>query len=101
MDEVGNRDKLVADVKVVLDDVEALLKQAASASGQQAQDLREKAAEALHRGRLRLQEAQVAVSQNARAAARATDDWVHQHPWSAIGMAAGVGFLVGLLVSRR
>lgn len=101
MDEVRNRDKLVADVKVVLDDVEALLKQAASASGQQAHDLRERAADALHRGRIRLQEAQVAVAQNTKAAARATDDWVHEHPWSAMGIAAGVAFLVGLLVSRR
>jgi ElaB/YqjD/DUF883 family membrane-anchored ribosome-binding protein len=92
---------LVADAKVVLDDVESLLKQAAAASGQQAHDLRERAAEALHRAKLRLQEAQVAVSENTKAAARATDDWVHAHPWGAIGISAGVGFLIGLLVSRR
>jgi len=101
MDEVTSRDKLVADVKVVLDDVESLLKQAAASSGQQAQELRERAAEALHRGRLRLQDAQVAIAQETRAAARATDDWVHAHPWSAIGIGAGVGFLIGLLVARR
>jgi ElaB/YqjD/DUF883 family membrane-anchored ribosome-binding protein len=101
MEEARNRDKLVADAKVVLDDVESLLKQAAAASGQQAHDLRERAAEALHRAKLRLQEAQVAVSENTKAAARATDDWVHAHPWGAIGISAGVGFLIGLLVSRR
>lgn len=101
MDEASTRDRLVADAKVVLDDVESLLKQAAAASGQQAHDLRERAAEALHRAKLRLQEAQVAVSENTKAAARATDDWVHAHPWGAIGIGAGVGFLIGLLVSRR
>jgi ElaB/YqjD/DUF883 family membrane-anchored ribosome-binding protein len=101
MDEARNRDRLVADAKVVLDDVESLLKQAAAASGQQAHDLRERAAEALHRAKLRLQEAQVAVAENTKAAARATDDWVHAHPWGAIGIGAGVGFLIGLLVSRR
>lgn len=101
MDEARNRDRLVADAKVVLDDVESLLKQAAAASGQQAHDLRERAAEALHRAKLRLQEAQVAVTENTKAAARATDDWVHAHPWGAIGIGAGVGFLIGLLVSRR
>jgi ElaB/YqjD/DUF883 family membrane-anchored ribosome-binding protein len=101
MDEVSSRDKLVADAKTVLDDVETLLKQAAAASGQQAHDLRERAAESLHRAKLRLQEAQVAVTENTKAAARATDDWVHMHPWGAVGIAAGVGFLIGLLVARR
>jgi len=99
--EMRNRDRLVADVKVVLEDVEALLKQAAAASGQQAHDLRERAAEALHRAKMRMQDAQTAVTENTKAAARATDDWVHAHPWGAIGSAAGVGFLIGLLVSRR
>lgn len=96
-----NREKLVADARVVLDDVDALLRQAAAASGQQAQELRERAADALARVRDKLQDAQVAVSENAKAAARATDNWVHDHPWGAIGAAAGVGFLVGLLVARR
>jgi ElaB/YqjD/DUF883 family membrane-anchored ribosome-binding protein len=31
----------------------------------------------------------------------ATDDWVHMHPWGAVGLGAGVGFLIGLLVARR
>lgn len=96
-----SRERLVADAKIVLDDVESMLTQAASASGQQAHELRERAAEALKRARSKLHDAQVAVSENAKAAARATDDWVHDHPWGAIGIGAGVGFLVGLLVSRR
>lgn len=94
-------EKLVADAKVVLEDVESLLGQAANATGQHAQDLRTRASEALSRAKLRLQDAQYAVSTNTKAAARATDNWVHDNPWGAIGVAAGVGFLVGLLVSRR
>jgi len=101
MDTAVNREKLVADARVVLDDVESLLKQAANATGQQAQELRERATEALGRARLKLSDAQVAVSENARAAARATDDWVHEHPWGAMGIAAGTGFLIGLLVARH
>ncbi|MGE5337836.1 MAG: DUF883 family protein [Gemmatimonadota bacterium] len=96
-----NREKLVTDARVVLDDVEALLKQAANASGQQAQELRDRATEALGRARVKLHDAQQAAAENARAAARVTDDWVHAHPWGAIGVAAGVGFLVGLLVARH
>lgn len=96
-----NTDELVTDAKVVLDDVEALLDEAANATGERAQALRARASEALGRAKQRLHDAQGAVATNTRAAARATDDFVHDHPWGAIGVAAGVGFLVGLLVSRR
>ena len=36
-----------------------------------------------------------------KAAARATDDYVHDHPWKAVGVAAGVGLLIGLLLNRK
>jgi ElaB/YqjD/DUF883 family membrane-anchored ribosome-binding protein len=101
MDNAINRDKLVADAKVVLGDVESLLSQAAATSGQQAHELRERAAEALHRAKLRLSEAQVAIGERTRAGARVTDDWVHAHPWGSIGIGAAVGFMLGLLVGRR
>jgi ElaB/YqjD/DUF883 family membrane-anchored ribosome-binding protein len=94
-------EELVTDAKAVLEDVEQMLDEAANATGERAQALRARAAEALGRARQRLHDAQSAVAANAKAAARATDDFVHEHPWGAIGVAAGVGFLVGLLVSRR
>jgi len=94
-------DKLGTDLKTVLIDVEALLKQAASSTGQQAADLRERAAEQLHRASLRLGEARAVAAERSRAAARRADDWVHANPWAAVGAAAGVGFLLGMLVSRR
>jgi ElaB/YqjD/DUF883 family membrane-anchored ribosome-binding protein len=96
-----NRQKLFADAKVVLDDVDALLKQAASATGKQAEELREQAAEALHKARLRMGEAQVTLREQTRKTLRDTDDWVHANPWQAVGVVAGVAFLLGLLVSRR
>ncbi len=95
------REDLVSDVKVVLDDIEAMLQQAASAGGVQAQELREKAQATLSATQARLRELQNAATQNVHAAARTTDDWVHANPWRAIGVAAGVGVVVGLLVGRR
>lgn len=94
-------DKLGADLKVVLTDVEAMLKQAASSTGTQASELRERAAEKLHRASQRLSEARVVAAEKSRVAARKADDWVHANPWAAVGCAAGVGFLLGMLVSRR
>jgi ElaB/YqjD/DUF883 family membrane-anchored ribosome-binding protein len=37
----------------------------------------------------------------AKAAAQATDDYVHAHPWKAVGFAAGIGVILGMLISRR
>jgi ElaB/YqjD/DUF883 family membrane-anchored ribosome-binding protein len=101
MEQTVNREKLVADARVVLSDVEGLLSQAAATTGQQAQDLRDRASLALTRAKAKLHEAQLSIAENAKAAAGATDHWVHTHPWGAIGIGAGVGFLIGLLVSRR
>ena len=95
------REDVVADVRVVMNDVEALLKQAAEAGGAQAQELCNRAAASVRRGQVRLRELQGAVVENTRAAAGATDEWVHERPWSAIGIAAGIGFLAGLLISNR
>src|SRR2546430_12233220 len=44
----------------------------------------------------RLGELQEVAVKKTRAAARATDDYVHEHPWRAIGVAAGVGVVIGL-----
>jgi ElaB/YqjD/DUF883 family membrane-anchored ribosome-binding protein len=95
------RDKLVEDVKDVLNDVEQLMRQAASAGEGQAAELRERAASALERAQGKLDGLQRDVRRATREAVQVTDHWVHQNPWSSIGMAAGVGILIGVLVGRR
>jgi ElaB/YqjD/DUF883 family membrane-anchored ribosome-binding protein len=95
------REDLVSDVKVVLNDVETMLQQAANAGATQAEELRERAQTALRATQAQLREIQAAAKESARSAAKTTDDWVHGHPWQAIGVAAGVGVVVGLLIGRR
>jgi len=34
-------------------------------------------------------------------AIKATDQYVHQRPWQAIGFASAIGVLIGVLVARR
>ena len=41
------------------------------------------------------------AGESAKAAARVTDEYVHDNPWQAIGIGAAVGFLAGLVISRR
>jgi len=95
------REQLTSDVRRVLDDVQRLLSEAAQATGQQAQELRSRAAERLQQAQAQLGDLQHRFADRSRAALHATDDWVHMHPWGAVGLGAGVGFLMGLLVSRR
>jgi ElaB/YqjD/DUF883 family membrane-anchored ribosome-binding protein len=96
-----SKEKLLSDVKVVLADAEDLLKAAAATTGEKAVELRERAAVALKRAKEKVQDVQDVVIEKSKVVARATDDYVHDHPWKAVGIAAGVGFLIGLLVNRK
>ena len=95
-----NKGKLVADLKVVLADAEEMLRSAAAATGDKAVQMREKAAASLRVASEKMVDLQLAAVEKSKAAARVTDDYVHENPWAAIGIAAALGFLVGLVVSR-
>jgi ElaB/YqjD/DUF883 family membrane-anchored ribosome-binding protein len=94
-------EKLMQDLRIVVADAEALLKATAGQTGEKIAEIRARAEESLHMAKLRLQEAGMEVEARARAAARVADDYVHDNPWQSIGMAAGVGFLIGYLIGRR
>ena len=94
-------EEFIDSVKDSLDDAEKLLREAADATGDKAAELRERAMTSLRRTREALYDTQDALMARGRRAARATDDYVHEHPWKAIGTAAGVGIIVGLLIGRR
>jgi len=96
-----SRDALVKDFSDVLAEAETLLKQASKESGEKASDLRSQVEAKLRSAKLRLMDLQDDAIDTAKAAARVTDDYVRDNPWQAIGVAAAIGFLVGLVVSRR
>ncbi len=97
----SKEEQFIDSVKDSLDDAEKLLREAASAGGDKAAELRERAMESLRRTRLSLYETQDALLKKGREAARVTDDYVHDNPWQAIGIAGLTGLLVGMLISRR
>jgi ElaB/YqjD/DUF883 family membrane-anchored ribosome-binding protein len=96
-----NKEKLVADLKVVVADAEELLRATASQAGDKIVELRGKMQDHLVSARASLADAQVAVVDKAKQVGRATDDYVHDNPWRSVGVAAGIGFIVGLLIGRR
>ena len=97
----ANRDKLVQDMRLVIADAEDLLRATANQAGEKIAVARERIQESLQQAKVKLAETEAMVSERARQAARYTDDYVHENPWSAIGIAAGIGLLLGLLMSRR
>jgi ElaB/YqjD/DUF883 family membrane-anchored ribosome-binding protein len=96
-----SQEKLVLDIRAVITDAEEILKATADQTGEKIANLRARVQDRLLGARIRLDAAEAALIDKTRAAARATDDFVHESPWQAVGIGVGVGFLLGLVVGRR
>jgi ElaB/YqjD/DUF883 family membrane-anchored ribosome-binding protein len=94
-------EKLMEDLQAVVTDTEALLRTSVADGSEVAGRARMQAEESLRRARARLLEIEQRLAARARGAAKSTDTYVHENPWPAIGVAAGIGFFAGLLLSRR
>ena len=94
-------DKLVEDLKVVMRDAEALIRATSAQTGEKIQEVRARAEASLQQARTRLTAMEDEAYQRAREMADATEGYVRENPWQSIGIAAGVGMLVGMLLSRR
>jgi ElaB/YqjD/DUF883 family membrane-anchored ribosome-binding protein len=99
-DEV-TKEQLIADFKTVVADAEALLKATANQGGDELAEVRAKAEESLRVVKARMMESQAALLVKTKEAAKATDVYVHENPWKSVGVAVGVGLVVGLLSGRR
>jgi ElaB/YqjD/DUF883 family membrane-anchored ribosome-binding protein len=96
-----NQTRLNRDVRAVVDDAEALLRHAVRDAGEGYDDARSRLERSLRNARTELEGVEHALLDNARKAKQATDEYVHQHPWQSVGIGAGVGLLLGMLISRR
>jgi ElaB/YqjD/DUF883 family membrane-anchored ribosome-binding protein len=97
----ASADKLMSDLRAVLEDAEALLTATAGQAGEKIQRARERATETVRAARERLADTQEEVVKRAKVAVKETDTYVRDNPWQAVGIAAGVAFIIGVLVSRR
>ena len=96
-----SKEKLVADLKVVVADAEELLRATASQAGEKVSAARERIQASLATAKVKLIEAERALLERTKLAARAADDYVHENPWQAVGIAAAAGLVLGVLISRR
>lgn len=97
----ASKEKLVADLKAVVADADDILRATAGAAGEKMADLRQKIEVKLSDAKVRLADAEAAIRCKAKEAAAATDDFVHDNPWKAVGVAAALGLAIGVLIGRR
>ena len=81
--------------------MEDYLRATASQTGEKIGALRERLQDHMQRTKERLADTREVVVDKTKEAARATDDYVHENPWHAVGVAAAVGLVIGLLIGRR
>jgi ElaB/YqjD/DUF883 family membrane-anchored ribosome-binding protein len=93
--------KMAEDFKSIVNDADNLLQATAKVSGESFSVARAKFAEKLTNAKTSLAEAEQHVVDKAKQAATATDDYVKVNPWTSVGIAAGVGILIGFLFGKR
>ena len=96
-----SKEQLVSDMKVVVSDAEEILRATQGVAGDRIAELRERIAVRLRDAKMRIADADEILRDRTKAAARATDDYVNDNPWRAVGIAAGVGLLLGVIIARR
>ena len=94
-------DTLVDDFSALLSEADALLKKASQETGEQARDLQTEIEAKLQTARLKLQDMEGQATESAKAVKQATETYVQQNPWQAVGIAAAVGFVAGIMLTRK
>ena len=95
------KEKLAADFRSVMADIEALVSATTNKAEGEATALRSRIRDRLEHAKERVIDVEQEAVERAKKVARATDDYVHTHPWQAVGAAAAVGLAIGVLLGRR
>ncbi len=100
MDDARSTEKLMDDLKTLIGDAEELLKATASQAGERVAAARQKIEQSLAEGKQALADAEKIVIERSKEYADIADDYIRKNPWNAVGIAAGVGLILGLLMRR-
>lgn len=95
------RDKLMDDMKAVINDAEAWLKDSTAHEAEDLIAIRKNFETTLQATKTDLLKLQNDMLAKTRLAAQAADTYVRTNPWAAVGVGAAVGLLFGLMASRK
>lgn len=100
-DAKAHSEQLIHDFKAFMLGAEELIKATAIHEDGPLSAIRSKTLDALNNAKESLSSIEDAVSEKATVVAKGADEFVHRNPWEALGVAAGLGLLIGLLIPRR
>lgn len=100
MNEV-TREKLTSDFKALMGDVEELLKSTSSQAGESIANLRQRLGNKLEEGKKALSEQERALREKAEEGKASVESYLREKPWITVGIAAGLGLVLGSLLRRR
>ncbi|MHB1675977.1 MAG: DUF883 family protein [Sulfuriferula sp.] len=97
----ASKDQLISHLKTAMADAEALIRASANQGGEALSAVRTKAEESVAIAKDKMTEIEAVLSARSRAVVTATDVYVHENPWQALSISAGLGLIIGFLISRR
>jgi len=100
MEGASTTDKLVSDLKNLIGDAEELLRATTSQAGEKIAVARQRIEQSLVEGKRALADAEQVVLDRSKEYAETAEEYVRENPWAAVGIAAGLGLLFGLLMRR-
>ena len=95
------RERVLADMRTLVSDTEDLLKLTANDVSEKARETRARVSAALENAKASYRQFQDSGVEAAKAAARKTDETIRSHPYESLGIALGIGLLVGVLLRRK
>jgi ElaB/YqjD/DUF883 family membrane-anchored ribosome-binding protein len=95
------RDRVIADLKTLVSDTDDLLKATAGDLSEKAKEARARVSRGLDRAKQSMDELQVQGLESARAAMKQADSTIRDHPYESIGLALGIGLVIGSLLRRK
>jgi len=101
MESTGTKDKLMEDIKQVINDAELLTKETAGDLNGRAKEVRDKLAVKIKDAKAQLADKEAVMREKALEGAKETDRVIRDHPYESLGIAFGVGILVGVLLNRK
>ena len=93
--------RIAGSLRHMVDEADQLIKSAGAAGDEKFEEVRGRIEQQLRDLRTQLDELEESALDRARQAARQADEAVHLHPYSAMGIAAAIGLLIGVLIPRR
>lgn len=97
----SSKEKLVNDLRSLVEDAEELFKATANQAGEKIGVARQKIEQSLIEGKKALADAEKTLRAKSKECAEIADDYVRENPWTAVGIAAGVGLVLGLLIRGK